>query len=228
MRYLLFICPFFLLLACSGEEFQEVEQRDEQGTLLARYTIRTSDGAKHGTYTAFYPEGSISERAEYRNDTLHGERRLFYPDGTVQIIEHYEHGRFEGLYQAFYPNGQLELEGRYLNNEMTGEWKRYYDSGELMEIVTFAHNAENGPFREFHKNGALKTEGTYRNGDFEHGELKSYDENGTLVRRMQCLEGICQTVWTLEEGDLPFDEEAFRAKVKRLKTIERLEAAVRR
>ncbi|RMF21900.1 MAG: toxin-antitoxin system YwqK family antitoxin, partial [Bacteroidetes bacterium] len=159
---------------------------------------------------------------------LHGERRLFYPDGTVQIIEHYEHGRFEGLYQAFYPNGQLELEGRYVANEMTGEWKRYYDSGELMEIVTFAHNAENGPFREFYKNGRLKTEGTYRGGDFEHGELKKYDENGTLVQRMQCLEGICQTVWTLEEGELPFDEEAFRAKVTRLKTIERLEAAARR
>lgn len=64
-----------------------------------------------------------------------------------------------------------------------------------MEEVMFADNEENGPFTEYHKNGSLKAEGNYLNGDNEHGLLKLYNEEGELVRKMQCDSGICQTTW---------------------------------
>jgi len=78
------------------------------------------------------------------------------------------------------------------------KWKRYYDSGELMEIVNFVENEENGPFVEYYKNGNKKATGNYLDGDNEHGELELFDEQGELIKKMNCNKGICRTSWTKE------------------------------
>ncbi|MDX1665636.1 MAG: toxin-antitoxin system YwqK family antitoxin [Saprospiraceae bacterium] len=189
-----------LLLQGCAEHTPSTEQvtyTDRYG-YVERYHRRVSDYAKEGKYERFTPEGHRIEEANYRNDTLHGPRVLYYESGDSQIVEYYHMGEFEGPYKTFYPKGQVNLTGQYRDNAMSGEWKRYYRGGELMEVVTFEKNMENGPFREYYENGNLKAEGRYLEGDNEHGMLKLYDEEGALVRKMNCDKGICRTLWLAE------------------------------
>ena len=46
-----------------------------------------------------------------------------------------------------------------------------------------------------------KAAGNYLAGDNEHGELKLFDENGELIKKMNCNNGLCQTSWTKEENE---------------------------
>ena len=192
------VCLIFV--ACLSNT-KIIEVQNEAGIIIERYEQNTKTGQKEGKSESFDDSGQLLETAFYKNNQLHGERTLYHINGNIQAIEPYEHGTFKGVFKAFYENEQLELEGQYAEGMMNGEWKRYYDSGELMEIVTFVENEENGPFTEFYKNGKTKATGQYLNGDNEHGELKLYDENGALIKKMNCVKGVCQTSWTKEENE---------------------------
>ena len=116
-------------------------------------------------------------------------------------------GQFTGEYRLYHDNGELKQKGTYRNNAMTGPWETYYDNGQLKERVQFEGNMENGPFIEYHRNGKLAAEGAYKEGDYEHGELKIYNENGELIRSMLCDNGRCQTTWSAEEEQEPTEKE---------------------
>ena len=197
MRHFIFSLVIFgLCLSCS-QQTELVETEDEFGNVI-KYTRNKKDYAKEGAFLLTTPGGVILEEANYIRDTLNGLRIMFYETGDTAVIEHYEMGKFVGPYKSFYVGGQLELEGSYIGNAMTGAWTRYYESGKLMEVVNFKDSEENGPFIEYYENGELKAEGSYLNGDNEHGELKLYDEQGSLVRKMNCKMGICRTTWEAE------------------------------
>ena len=199
---------FFILLIVSScqNNLEIVENKDDEGNLIERFSRDKEDFSKMGLYTRFFKSGQKAEEATYNKDTLDGERKMYYENGQVEIHELYKNGLFEGIYKTFYENGQLAQEGHYINNEMQGEWKRYYKSGQLMEIVTFKDNEENGFFKEFYENGKPKAEGEYLNGDSEHGLLQMYSEAGELEKKMQCHHGICRTIWTKESGEQEMDE----------------------
>ena len=198
-RYLGTFLMVLLLLNCEprGEKLETIEVEDVDGN-IEKFSRRVSDFAKIGHYQKFNAAKQLLEESYYVNDTQHLYRVLFYETGDTQIVETLNMGQYHGPFKAFYDNGQLELLGLYENNVATGQWKRYYNSGELMETVTFADNEENGPFSEYYQNGNLKTEGSYLNGDKEDGLLKMYNEEGVLIRKMDCDNGICQTIWKLE------------------------------
>jgi len=189
---LLCACLFLLSTACKSR-MEQVEHVDSYG-YTERYTRDKESYAKEGLYQKFDEEDRLLEEAQYENDTLHGIRVLYYETGDTQVVEHYRQGRFDGPFRAYYESGQLEIDGQYVDNKMSGFWKRYYKSGQLMEKVSFRNNQENGPFIEYHENGNLKAEGNYLNGDNEHGLLKLYDEQGQLLRKMNCDRGVCRTI----------------------------------
>lgn len=197
-----------LLSACS--QLETVENKNDQGVLMEKYTRRKDNFAKEGKYQSFHPNGKLFEESWYVNDTLDGERKLYYESGALQSVEHLDRGSYDGVYRKFYENGQISNEGQYVDNEMSGIWKRYFETGELMEEVTFAQNNENGPFVIFHKNGKPSVKGTYENGDNEQGELLKYDENGELLEKMYCQYGACATTWSREKGDLQIDTARIR------------------
>jgi len=163
--------------------------------MLESYEVDKKTGVKHGLFEKYELDGTLIERAHYVNDQLEEERTIFYGNGSPEILEHYTSGILTGNYKAFYDNAQTEIEGNYSQGVMSGIWKRFYENGKIMEEVTFADNLENGPFLEYHENGNLKAEGQYSGGDKEQGLLKLYDEKGEIYRRMECDDGICQTIW---------------------------------
>ena len=193
---------FLLLLLLSGCDngLEEVIEHDDYGNTI-RYERRKTDFAREGWAYTTNQDGVLIEAAQYRSDTLNGLRILFTETGDTSIVEHYDMGAFSGEYRLYYDNGVLKQKGYYANNEMSGDWETYYDNGQLKERVRFADNLENGPFIEYHSNGKLAAEGAYLDGDYEHGELKIYDENGQLSRTMMCDQGRCTTTWSAEEKE---------------------------
>ena len=188
------ICSLFVLctiVSCTNTE----SVTEEEFGITTTYQVNKKTGEKDGSYTKHGPDGELVETGEYTAGVLEGERTLFFKEGGKEIVETYSNGTLQGLYQTFYQNGSVDIEGEYTEGVMKGTWKRHYDNGQLMEEVTFEDNLENGPFIEYHPNGKLKAEGQYYMGDNEHGLLKLYDENGELMRRMECDSGICHTVW---------------------------------
>lgn len=194
---LLALCTLIIMSCNKKSPVETIENKNEAG-YVERYTRRVSDYAKEGLYVKLDPKGTKIEEAQYKNDTLHGWRILYGETGDTQTLEHYHMGAFDGEFKVFYDNGKLKLQGYYEDNEMSGKWKGYYDNGKLKEEVQFQNNAENGPFVEYYDNGKLKAEGSYLNGDSEQGELKEYNNSGELIKRKQCNNGICKTMWEKE------------------------------
>jgi len=85
---------------------------------------------------------------------------------------------------------------------MNGLLKRYYDTGTIQEEVTIVKGMENGPFKEYYAGGQLEWEGSYLNGDNEDGLLVQFAEDGSTIKKMQCNNGVCRTIWTEKDGDI--------------------------
>jgi len=200
MSRILFFATLISLTASGCKSNVETVENTDAAGYTERYERRKADYAKEGKYVKLDPRGKLLEEAQYTNDTLDGYRILYYESGDTQIVEKYDMGTFSGFYKVFHPNGQKKLVGQYQNDKMTGKWRAYYENGQLKEVVTFRNNNENGPFVEYYPNGNLKAEGTYLNGDFEHGELKLYDENGNHSKTMMCNRGKCETTWQAENS----------------------------
>jgi len=211
-HYILFsILAITSLFYSCDFQHEQVKTKSSEGTEEEVYSIDKDSKLKDGQYKKYYPSGKLAVEATYKNDTIVGLRTFYYENGKPQITEsHDDHGNFSGDYFTYYENGNKELIGKYEDNMMTGQWKRYYDTGELMEVVMFKENAENGPFVEYYKNGKLKAEGNYLLGNHEHGELKLYNEDGLLEKKMECKHGICRTIWTKDKGNLPDDPNYFK------------------
>ncbi|MFT4761224.1 MAG: antitoxin component YwqK of YwqJK toxin-antitoxin module [Paraglaciecola sp.] len=208
------------LWACGDGNMEVIENKNDAGVVIEKYTRKNDDFAKEGKYEAFFENGKVLETANYVNDVLDGERKIYREDGSVETVEHYENGQFSGLYQDLHSNGKVKFEGQYTDNTMGGLWKGYYESGALKEEVMMANNDENGPFKEYHENGKLASEGVYLNGAFEKGELKIYDENGELTNRKMCHLGICRDIWTKEGGDVELNMEEFKEFAEKMKAIQ--------
>jgi antitoxin component YwqK of YwqJK toxin-antitoxin module len=191
---------FAISYACKEEPIL-VKVTDENGVLTMEYFV-IQDSVRHGQSLTYYDNGKdIFLKENYRKGNLHGERIIYFPNGSPEIVEHYRHGRIHGALKAYYENGQLELSGMYTDGTMNGTLKKFYPGGQLKEEVSFANNIEEGPFTEYHPNGNIHWTGTYRNGDNEVGELKEFDEDGLLVKKMFCDSlSICKTTWQKEES----------------------------
>jgi antitoxin component YwqK of YwqJK toxin-antitoxin module len=141
-------------------------------------------------------QGFPMEIYTLKDTVLHGERILFYPKSKdTAIIESHQNGKFNGYYKSFFPKNKIKLSGQYVDDKMTGSWYKFDENGALVEKVTFWENEENGPFKEFYPSGQVRVSGNYKNGNKEDGPLYFYAENGKLIKKMYCSDGICRTQW---------------------------------
>lgn len=204
MKSLLLYTIAILTLFSCGKRLTEVENKNDKGLIIEKFYL-DRDSLKFGTYTSYDEDGKLFERSQYKKGKLDGLRTIFFANGEVEIQENYTDGKIDGLYKSFYDNGNVNLEANYVGGKMEGIVKRYYSTGELLEEVKFVANQENGPFKEYYKNGKVKWEGQYKDGDNENGTIKHFNEEGVLIKKMECGkyrgEYVCQTTWTLEEGD---------------------------
>ncbi len=183
---------------CTPNPIETTEAKNDRGQ-LERWQRRKDNFAKEGLFQRFSPEGVLLEEANYRADSLDGERKFYSSKGILESIERYQNNKIHGKFQGFYENGQVKIEQDFVQGALTGFSIRYHPNGKIQEKVLLKDNVENGPFSEYYENGNLKTEGTYapnEDGDgLEEGELKEYDETGQLIRIADCKNGACLTRW---------------------------------
>lgn len=197
-KYTILLLSIFLG-SCSN---QEVQTTYPSGNIKEKFEVK-NDSIKHGVYTSYSEDGTTSEIANFADGVLNGKRQLFYTNGSIEIEEIYKNGVMDGDYKVFYKNGTDKINSTFVNGVLQGVLYKFYDDGKLMEEVTFVDNEENGPFKEFHPNGQVQWEGSYLNGDSEFGLLIHYDEEGETIKKMMCDSlGVCQTIWTPEDGDI--------------------------
>jgi antitoxin component YwqK of YwqJK toxin-antitoxin module len=198
-KWLLFFLMGTLFLSCGKRK--KIVTVHPDGYYKEVYQV-INDSIKDGPYLKYFENGVLADSCHFVNDTIHGLRKIFNAAGQLEIEETYDKGVFHGTYKTYYPNGQVKKVQNYVQNQIQGEVRQYYEDGTLMAIVQFVENLENGPFTEYHPNGHLHWEGYYLGGDFEQDTLKEYNFQGELVRKLYCEEGICQTVWTPEKGNI--------------------------
>jgi antitoxin component YwqK of YwqJK toxin-antitoxin module len=199
MKPIIVIISCFIMLQCDrGPKVEEV--KSEAGTVIERFTVYSGTMAdkKNMRYEKFDEDGIAMESIEYKEGKMNGVRKIF-DKGVLYSTETRKNDLFDGPYISFYQNGQKQMEGTYTQDVLAGDVKVYYPSGALKEIVRFENNVETGPFKEFYENGKIKAEGNYiyKDGAVEHGLLSLFDSTGTLIKKMDCKEGICQTIWKL-------------------------------
>jgi len=201
MKYNLYLLFGFLslqfFLGCSNP-IKSIDIINENGKKIGNYTINTKTGLKEGAFVKYSTDGKKVEEANYKSDQLDGTRKIYDENGLLYAIENHKNGEFDGDYTAYFPNGRIKFKGKYVNNSMEGLWDYFYETGEKKEQVNMHNNLENGPFVEFYTNGNKKAEGNYKDGDKEDGLLLMYDETGTLIKKMNCKLGICNTIWKKE------------------------------
>lgn len=189
----------YALLMIAGCRQKITEVKTDTGALKERYSTN-SKGDKDGLYESWLEDGTLFEKATYKDGKLVGERILYYPNGNPEIIEVYdESGQLHGPYKTFYDNGNLKSEKTYVHNVLQGIARGYHMNGKLKEEVIFTDNSENGPFTEYHPNGVVQWKGTYLNGDNEFGLLEEFDSTGVLIKKMMCdSQAVCRTIWKKE------------------------------
>ncbi|MEO7174715.1 MAG: toxin-antitoxin system YwqK family antitoxin [Saprospiraceae bacterium] len=190
-------CLAIFATACAKDKKIKTE-KDEAGHVVSTFEVDAKTGERDGIGKEYYQTGEVLSESHYVAGKLQGVRKIFIQDGKLDAEETYENGEYEGPYKKYFPDGKVMQTGLYKSGAMEGEWKTYFGSGQLKEIVVFSNNAENGPFVEYFENGKKKAEGHYLNGEFEEGELKMYNEAGEMTRRMNCKQGVCQTLWAAD------------------------------
>jgi len=197
------ISIFLLIVGTSCKNTLVKENFDDNGKLISQ-SEQKEDGTLHGV-TKSYIENRLFSEEIYDNGVLHGTRKIFYADGSLEILENYKNGKIDGTYMAYHPNGKEMLKAIYVDGSMQGLVTSYFDDGKVKEEVTFINGEENGPFVEYYPNGNIEWKGTYVPGKEEPneiGEVLNYNEDGTLIRKLQCdtIYGYnkCKTTWSID------------------------------
>ncbi len=193
---LLFLTTVFF--ACNGHKKTEIV--DENGYREVFYLDK--ENVRQGIYLKTNPDDIVIDSCFYLDGQMHGVRKIWTGKGELDILETYEKGILNGPYFTYYANGQVKKSQKFVNNSIEGEVMQYFPDGQLKAVVQFSGNLENGPFREYFENGKIAYEGFYKGGDFEQDTLKEYNMKGELVRKLFCENGVCQTVWTPEKGNI--------------------------
>lgn len=99
-------------------------------TILIKGELR--NGRRHGKWTTYYENGTLSEEMNYANGVLAGPHNSFYDDGTKMYACTYVNGKIEGQCQWFHPNSQLSSEVTYKNGGKNG-WQTFFaEDGQLV------------------------------------------------------------------------------------------------
>lgn len=205
------IIAFALLMmgfACQAQNQIDKEGRrqghwvktDKQGTTIYEGTF--TDGLETGTFTYYYPDGTVRIRNEYtvpgkvckhevydnRGNLLargnfnqknrDGRWEFFAKSGKLLKITTYKMGVRHGIQVSFTSNGDTAEVSNWSDNHRHGRWwKRLGKKGYI--TATYVHGGIEGRLVEYNDDQQLVREGHYTKGD-RNGHFKYY-ENEQLV-----------------------------------------------
>lgn len=103
------------------------------------YTAINPD-KKEGLIADYFVDGTLSKRANYTNNLLHGLYQTYFESGEKKHESVYHKGKLSGTSRSWYKSGVLKKELHYTKGLKNGAFQTYYPNGNLLRTEVF----ENG------------------------------------------------------------------------------------
>ncbi len=130
-----------------------------------RYTVRLNENEKRdGVWEAYYKDGDLKSKGEYKNGEKEGVWEAYYKDGDLKSKGEYKNGEKEGVWEGYYKNKQLMRKGEYKNGKEEGVWEQYYENRQLELKGEYKNGKEEGVWEEYTWDGQLMRKEEYKNG----------------------------------------------------------------
>lgn len=165
-----------------------------------------NNGRLDSVWNYYNEDGVLYRSGHYKNGLEEGEWITYNPDSTVADKGEYKHGRQAGPWVFYFPGGKLMSKGSMAIDRRHGEWEDYYENGQLQSKGKFVEGVQTGFFTEWYEDGKKSKESEYADGAEKilnawemsgrqfivdgNGEVKSYDEQGTLIADGQLKNGF--------------------------------------
>ena len=102
-----------------------------------------SQNKRNGSSVKFYPDDSVAEKMNFKNDTAQGEWTKYYPDGSPSLRSVFINGKLNGKFEAWFDNGKIQFSGEYINDKRDGSWLIYDKDGTLKYKMEYSNGVTN-------------------------------------------------------------------------------------
>ena len=176
---------------------------DKDGTKI--YEGDFLDGLEVGTFTYYYPNGTVRIRNTYTEPGVRCDHEAYDEQGRLLARGHYDRRNRDGQWLFYSEEGRLVKEASYRMGIKDGLHVIYTQQGDTAEVTHWRNNHRHGRWwKRIGRNGYIT--GTYLNGGLE-GRLVEYDDNGLLAREGHYLDGLKHGTYRYyEQGNLTIDE----------------------
>ncbi len=138
------------------------------------------DGKETGTFTYYYPNGTVRMRNTYSTPGKHCKHEAYDEKGNMLATGFYNQKNRDGEWKFYNEQGKLVKEASYRMGIKQGLHIIYTSNGDTAEVTTWRDNRRNGRWwKRVGEHGYIT--GTYVNGGLE-GCLLEYDDNGQMTR----------------------------------------------
>ena len=124
------------------------------------------DGKQHGETIEYSEDGRISVRMQYKDGKQHGETVGYDIDGSVWQRRQYKDGKAHGPFVEYDNNRKVVTEGQFENGYQQGQW--VYRLSWRSEEGPFVQGKKHGQWVHYRKEGGVASRGRYVN-DERHG-----------------------------------------------------------
>lgn len=205
MKYrALFLALMMLGLACQAQN-----QIDKQGRRQGHWVKTDKQGAKiyegdfvddkeSGTFTYFYPDGSIRIKNEYIEPGKVCKHQVFDPKGNLLAKGNFNQKNRDGLWEFYSTNGKLLKITTYKMGVRNGLQVLFTSEGDTAEVCNWTDNHRNGRWwKRIGKKGYITA--TYVHGGIE-GRLVEYNDGQQMVREGFYVKGERDGLWSYFEN----------------------------
>jgi hypothetical protein len=97
------------------------EELHSNGNLKSRTTHQSKidGGEKHGLHEAYYENGQLLIKENYKDGKKDGFHEFYYKNGQLGFKVNYNDGKEDGLYEWYKENGQLQFKDCYKDGKET-------------------------------------------------------------------------------------------------------------
>ncbi|MBP5677209.1 MAG: hypothetical protein J6W88_01785 [Bacteroidales bacterium] len=163
------------------------------------------DGLETGTFTYFYPDGTVRMRNIYTEPGVRCNHEAYDQKGQLMARGQYDRRNRDGRWEFFDEEGHRVKEATYSMGVKQGLHVVYNHKGDTAEVTNWVDNHRNGRWwKRMGENGYITA--NYVQGGVE-GRLVQYDDNGLLVREGYYKNGLKHGSNKLyENGQLAVEE----------------------
>ena len=133
----------------------------------------------NGEATRWYENGSLEEKAFYKDNRYDGVVEEYNVFGVLTKKSAYKDGVLNGPYFQYYESGKPFVEGEYLDGMMHGGWVMYYPDGSIGSNAVY--DMGTGVQHGFAEGGLNKNALIHYKDNVKHGKEIHYDINGNVT-----------------------------------------------